>query len=211
MRDQSLRRRSRARISLCRGSAVPTLSQYESADHQSWNKYQHPPLGSMTTTNFSELLRVALRDLREGCRLIADRLPEVAAATSDPATRATFNRLIARSAERSGILAQMLSDPDGEPNLWAGGIMDDACRDVASTAAGRARDVALIGAVRKFLAADIVSLETAMALARHEATKKGEALEAFRQEACEMDHLLRQQLAELTRKSFEGGKVEKAF
>ncbi len=92
----------------------------------------------------------------------------------------------------------MLRDPDGEPNLWGGGIMDDASRDVASTAAGPTRDIALIGAIRKFLAADIVSLETAIALDRHEQEEKGSALQEFRKKAREMDHLLRQQLEKLS-------------
>ena len=157
----------------------------------------------MTTMNYDELLAVALQDLREGRRLIANRLPEVAGATSNFQTRAAFHRLIERTKEQSDILAQMLRDPNGEPNLWAGGIMDDACRDVASTAAGLARDVALIGALRKFLAADIVSLDTAIALDHHEGSGKGEILETFRQDDREIDHLLRQQLEEFTRRSSE--------
>ena len=155
----------------------------------------------MTTTTYDELLDVALEDLRQGRLVIASRLPEVAAATSDTETRAVFHQMVERTKEQSDTLAQMLRDPDGEPNLWAGGIMDDAYRDVASTAAGLARDVALIGALRKFLAADIVSLETAIALVQHEESDGGEVLEAFCQEAREMDHLLRQQLVDLTRRS----------
>ena len=114
----------------------------------------------MTTTNFSQLLRVALDDLREGRRSLACRMQKVAVATNDAVTRETFRTLITRSNEEANILGQMLGDPDGKPNLWANGIMDDALRDVASTAQGRVRDVAVIGAIRKFLAADIVSLET---------------------------------------------------
>ena len=151
----------------------------------------------MTTMNYDELLAVALQDLREGRRLIANRLPEVAGASSNFQTRAAFHRLIERTKEQSDILAQMLRDPNGEPNLWAGGIIDDACRDVASTAAG------LVGALRKFLAADIVSLDTAIALDHHEGSGKGEILETFRQDGREIDHLLRQQLEEFTRRSSE--------
>lgn len=151
----------------------------------------------MTTTNREELLRVALRDLREARRVVADRLPEVASATDSLETRLAFHNLIARSTEEMGVLAEMLREPDGEPNLWASGIMEDACRDVASTAAGPVRDVALIGAIRKFLAADIVSLETAICLARNDDQKKGKALDGFRQRASDLDHLLRDHLSHL--------------
>ncbi|MDG5750310.1 hypothetical protein P8R33_04240 [Qipengyuania sp. XHP0211] len=153
----------------------------------------------MTTTNFGQFLRVALDDLREGRRSLARRLQEVAVATNDVATKETFRNLIARSSEESSILGQMLGEPDGQPNLWANGIMDDALRDIESTAQGRARDVAVIGAIRKFLAADIVSLETAIALDQHEGAAKNQTLNAFRQQAQDMDHLLRERLAELTR------------
>lgn len=151
----------------------------------------------MTTTTQKELLRVALRDLREGRRVVAERLPDVSSATDNLDTRLAFHSLIARSTEEMGVLAEMLREPDGEPNLWAGGIMDDACRDVASTAFGPVRDVALIGAIRKYLAADIVSLETAIALARDD-DQKGEALHAFGRDASDLDHLLRDQLVHLT-------------
>lgn len=151
----------------------------------------------MTTTNHEELLCVALRDLREGRRVVADRLPEVASATGTLDTRLAFHSLIARSTEEMGVLAEMLREPDGEPNLWAGGILDDACRDVASTAAGPVRDVALIGAIRKFLAADIVSLETAIGLAPA-GDQKGEALQAFKRDASDLDHRLRDQMVHLT-------------
>lgn len=157
----------------------------------------------MTTASHEELLRVALRDLREGRRVIADRLPGVASAVDDLDTAQAFHRLVARAAQEMSTLAAMLDEPEGEPNLWAGGIMDDACRDVASTAAGPVRDIALIGALRKLLAGDIVSLETAITLARMTKSPGGqnrqsEALEALLQSASDLDHLLRRQLLRLT-------------
>jgi ferritin-like metal-binding protein YciE len=152
----------------------------------------------METASHEGLLRVALRDLREGREVIAHRLPEVTAATDDPATRQAFERLVANSTREMATLADMLHDPEGEPNLWASGIMDDACRDVESNAAGSVRDVALIGAIRKFLAADIVSLETAICLSRQEGDGNSEALQALCQNASDLDHLLRRQLQRLT-------------
>jgi len=155
----------------------------------------------MATTTMHELLTVALQDLREGRRVVAARLPEIAEATRDEETRAAFRRLTARSTHEMETLAEMVSKPDGEPNLWAAGILDDACRDVASTAAGPVRDVALIGAIRKFLGADIVSLETAIALVQHDDEQVSEGLRDLCERASQADHLLRQQLRQLTRQT----------
>ncbi len=79
--------------------------------------------------------------------------------------------------------------------------MDDASRDVASTAEGPVRDIALIGAIRKFLAADIVSLETAVALAEREDDRQmSDALQTLRQHASDLDHVLRERLVPLTKR-----------
>lgn len=155
----------------------------------------------MATTTQKELLTVALQDLREGRREVAGRLPDVALATSDPKTRSAFDRLSARASGEIGTLAEFLREPAGEPNLWAGGIMDDASRDVASTAEGPVRDIALIGAIRKFLAADIASLETALALAKREDDRQmSDALQTLRQDASDLDHVLRERLVPLTKR-----------
>lgn len=122
----------------------------------------------MTTSRLDELLIVALQDLREARTVVVERMPQIVSATSDRATSSAFEELIARAQSELATFAQILSNPEGEPNLWAGGILDDASRDVASNEAGPVRDVALIGAIRKLLASDIVSLETAMALALNE-------------------------------------------
>jgi len=45
------------------------------------------------------------------------------------------------------------------------GILNDADRDVQTIARGRHLDIALIGGVRKALVAELVSVETAIALA----------------------------------------------
>lgn len=155
----------------------------------------------MVTTTPKELLTVALQDLREGRREVAGRLPDVALATSDSKTRSAFDRLSTRASDEMGTLAGFLREPVGEPNLWAGGIMDDASRDVASTAEGPVRDIALIGAIRKFLAADIVSLETAVALAEREDDRQmSDALQTLRQHASDLDHVLRERLVPLTKR-----------
>lgn len=151
----------------------------------------------MTSKTYKQLLVVALQDLREGRRVICDRLPEIASATDNLEVRLAFHRLIARSTAEMGSFAEMLEEPDGEANLWAGGILDDAGRDVDSTPMGPVRDVALIGAIRKFLAADIVSLETAIALTQHDEKTLGARLRAVQKQASGVDRFLDQQLWKL--------------
>ena len=68
---------------------------------------------------------------------------------------------------------------DGAPeNLWMTGILNDADRDAQSHQRGPLLDTALIGALRKAKAAEIVSIETAMALAASEAPAMMPALTA---------------------------------
>jgi hypothetical protein len=144
-----------------------------------------------------ELLQVALVDLREARRLAHQRLPAVTAATADADTRAAFAALAARSGAEEGALAGLLDEPHGDPNLWAAGILDDADRDAATDAAGAVLDVALVGAVRKLLAADIVSLETAIALARVHAPGQAPPLERMHADALACDAVLRARLSAL--------------
>ncbi|WP_170004984.1 hypothetical protein [Pseudopontixanthobacter vadosimaris] len=152
----------------------------------------------MTATSLDELLVVALKDLREGRVAVMERLPELASATRDAKVRTIFGNLVTRSAEEAVSLAGMLKEPRGERNLWATGILDDACRDVASTAAGPVRDVALIGAIRKFLAADAVSMETAIALSQNGGEERVPALEAMRRAGLAASTALGGQLPRLT-------------
>jgi ferritin-like metal-binding protein YciE len=76
---------------------------------------------------------------------------------------------LARSAaqlERVVTLIGALNAPvEGDANIWLRAILDDAARDIASTAAGPLRDTALVGAFRKGKQAERVSYETALALA----------------------------------------------
>lgn len=155
----------------------------------------------MTTETHDELLIVALQDLREGRCGLRDRLPDVASAVTDRATRSAFDDLVWRANREEEALAAMLADPAGEPNLWAGGILDDACRDKASTAPGPVLDVALIGAVRKLIAADIVSLDTAIELARHCAPGHLGALEQAQSAARDQDRIIFERLLVLARTS----------
>jgi len=116
------------------------------------------------TASAASLLHIACQDLHAGKAMQAERLPALAAAAGE-----LLAGLIRAEAERAGAQAARLADTGldtaGPANLWMAGILDDAARDAESHQAGRLRDVALIGAVRKAKAAEIVSGETAIALA----------------------------------------------
>lgn len=118
------------------------------------------------TDTAPDLLLVAIQDLHHGAEMFAKALPKLATSVQDQAL-ATF---LAEAAEQSEVQAARLAatglDTDRPPNVWMKGIIRDARRDSRSVEKGRLLDVALIGAVRKGLAAEIVSYETANALAR---------------------------------------------
>ena len=145
------------------------------------------------------LLHVALQDLHGGKIMQSERLPAIASRCGDEA----LIDLIRAEASRADAQAKRLVDAgaqtDGDPNIWMAGIIDDAGRDTRTTQPGRLLDIAIVGAVRKAKAAEIVSSETAMALARG----AGEldllaAVSANRAEEIETDRLLKVRLSALT-------------
>jgi hypothetical protein len=78
------------------------------------------------------------------------------------------------------------------------GVMDDAERDTRTIASGPLLDTALIGAIRKGLAADEVSLETGVAVARSLGKERdGELLEQMRERSAQSDGRLRQLLHQI--------------
>lgn len=117
-----------------------------------------------TISSAAALLHAAVQDLHVGKRDAAARLPAVAAQSHDPALRTLLEAEAARAAAQAGRLEACGLDPSGPRNLWMHGILDDAERDARSTEPGRLLDIALIGAIRKAMAAQIVSSETALAL-----------------------------------------------
>lgn len=146
----------------------------------------------------ASLLHAAAQDLHDGKRQAADRLPGIADAASDAALVALLRSEAARADAQAGRLRAAGLDPDGPANLWIRGILDDAERDARSTEPGRLLDIALIGAIRKAKAAEIVSSDTAVALARASADERLlAALEANRDEEVATDHALRGRLATL--------------
>ena len=116
------------------------------------------------TSSAASLLHAAMQDLHAAKRLQVERFPGIAEAAGE-----RLAALIAREIALAGEQAQRIEaagvDTAGPKNLWMAGVLDDAERDARSHQAGRLRDIALIGAVRKGKAAEIVSDETALALA----------------------------------------------
>lgn len=151
------------------------------------------------TSSKAALLHVAAQDLHAGKLLLRDRLPSLARAASD----ADLARLIEAETARAGAQAERLAtaagDMTGPENLWMAGILDDADRDARSEQRGAVLDIALIGAIRKVKAAEIVSSETAIALARHvDHADILNAVLANRDEEVAADRALRDRLDALT-------------
>lgn len=152
----------------------------------------------MTTSSRAALLHICLQDLRAGKEALAERLPGISAAATDGHLRALLDREV-EQADEQGRRLDALGDAGGGPeNLWMTGILDDAERDARSHQPGVLLDIALIGAIRKAKAAEIVSTETALALAATEAPEMLSGLEANREADIAMDHRLRARLAALT-------------
>jgi ferritin-like metal-binding protein YciE len=146
------------------------------------------------------LLHTAVQDLHAGKVDATKRLPRLA----EHATDRDLAELIGREAGRAGEQARRLTgtgaDVGGSRNLWMAGILDDAERDTRATQPGRLLDIALVGAIRKAKAAEIVSSETAMALAEalSDATIAA-AVSANRAEEIATDRALKDVLVRLAR------------
>lgn len=120
------------------------------------------------TASRAALLHIALQDLRAGKQLLIERLMPLSDAAADPALCEVIERDRANARRHAARLDDMADLAEPPPNLWMSGILDDADRDAESHERGAILDTALIGALRKAKAAEIVSIETAMALAGSE-------------------------------------------
>ncbi|PAX07817.1 DUF892 family protein [Sphingomonas lenta] len=150
------------------------------------------------TSSRAALLHVAIQDLHAGKAAQVERLPALAEAARDPALKALLAAEVERVREQAARLAEAGGDMGGPANLWMGGILDDAERDARTHQPGPLLDVALVGAVRKAKAAEIVSSETAVALARAEGLGAiGAAVAANRAEEVESDRALKERLGVL--------------
>ena len=148
----------------------------------------------------ASLLHAAVQDLHAGKRDAVDRLPAVADQVTEPALAKLLHAEAGRAATQVERLAATGLNTSGPKNLWMAGILDDANRDGRSTEPGRLLDIALVGAIRKAKAAEIVSSETAIALAS-ELGDEGlaAAVRANRDEEIATDRALKERLAALTR------------
>lgn len=152
----------------------------------------------MTTASAAALLHVALEDLHAGKRAQAERLPAIAAKGSDPRLR----DILGSEARRAGAQAERIEHagvvPGSQKNLWMAGILDDAERDTGQIQPGWLLDIAMIGAIRKAKAAEIVSSETAIALAVETGvTDLGAVVRANRDDEIATDRALKALLVEL--------------
>lgn len=146
----------------------------------------------------ASLLHTALQDLHAGKEDAAARLPKLADAAGDAGLAELLRAEAGRAGEQARRLAGSGGDMSGTRNLWMAGILDDAERDTRQTEPGPLLDIALIGAVRKAKAAEIVSSETAIALAGAvDEAEIGAAVATNKVEEIEADRALKALLEEL--------------
>lgn len=116
----------------------------------------------------AELLTDCLHDLADGERQLGETLGAIAGHVSDGELRDALKDIADQADSLAGDLDSAAAAVDApEPdaaNIWMRGILDDAQRDTEMIEPGMLLDLALIGAVRKALAAAFVSYETAVAV-----------------------------------------------
>lgn len=143
------------------------------------------------TDDAESLLAAALQDMLAGERLLAEHLPAIAAHARADSLSEALAREVERARRQAAALAEDRRAEGGPPNLWMQGIVDDATRDTETIDAGPLLDAALVGAVRKALAAKHVSYETAVALAeRLDEPALAARLRRCRDEEAASDHRL---------------------
>ena len=153
---------------------------------------------STGTSDLSALLSTCLEDLYAGRCLAAEALPPIGASVGKRLSDAVY--AIAQAyRDQSRDIGSLEDIVDPADNLWMAGIMRDARRDTETIKAGALRDIAIIGAVRKALVADEVSLETAVAIAqRLERHRVHDALKAMQSYARTTDDQFRDLLYAMT-------------
>lgn len=115
-----------------------------------------------------QLLIDALQDLHDAERALVERLDGIADAVEDDGVAANFREISAAASgrvETVAALANQLGDSaNGADNIWMRSVLDDAERDIETVTAGRLRDIALVGALRKGVQSARVSYETVVML-----------------------------------------------
>ena len=142
------------------------------------------------------LLQSCIQDLHAARQVAIERLTCIAGEAGDELAGQLRDLRQAFRDEAERMEATDIS-LEGPENLWMAGIMEDAERDTRSVERGPLLDIALIGAVRKGVAADAVSIETAVAVARSlDRGDLAEQLQVMRERAKASDEALRALLQE---------------
>ncbi len=118
------------------------------------------------TASYDQLLTVSIQDLYTAEVLLRDTLPGVTEHANGPALTRHVDRIREDTEQAIEALAATGRHKGGDENLWMSGICKDMRRDTRSIEPGVLLDAAMIGAVRKAKAAQIVSYDTAIAVAR---------------------------------------------
>ncbi|MGN6375431.1 MAG: DUF892 family protein [Sphingomonas sp.] len=151
------------------------------------------------TTTDDALLTLCVQDLHAGCRAVEQRLPHLVEHATATALLDVLAGLVGNAGTRAARLEASGCASGGPENIWMKGIMDDAERDTGSIAGGRLLDVAMVGAVRKAIAAELVSIDTALAMARRlDRPATHEALQVNHADLAAADETLVAVLAQLT-------------
>ncbi len=143
------------------------------------------------TDTFPDLLQLCLWDLRAGCEALGERLPAIMRQASDPRLRTALEACVAGARTRAARLRETGDKEQGPDNLWMAGILEDGERDTRSIQSGVLLDLAIVGALRKALFAELASLATARAIAASlSETEVARAVEANEGELREQDAAL---------------------
>lgn len=149
------------------------------------------------TKTKTELLQACIQDLHAARQVAVERMPCVIGEAGQDLA-ALLDALRTTYAEQAQQFEGTDISLEGPKNLWMAGVMDDAERDTRSIVPGVLLDTALIGALRKGVAADSVSLETAIAVARSlEREEIARLTERMREHSGDHDGRLRALLQEI--------------
>ncbi|MBB3764714.1 DUF892 family protein [Sphingomicrobium lutaoense] len=154
------------------------------------------------------LLMMALQDLCDGERQMAERLPEVRGWLASEIMQSIVEEDARRSAEQRDAFAHFIEQVDasrGEANnIWVNAILEDARNDAETIVRGPLRDVALAGALRKAKQSQRVSYQTAIALARNlEKMAMAERMVQMAQDAEETDEKLARAMERMAKRAME--------
>ena len=117
------------------------------------------------TASYDDLLTVCIQDLHAAETILRDTLSTIVKHANAPKLVTLLEQAKEQAEEARVNLAATGRHSGGARNLWMAGISDDSRRDTRSIEQGPLLDAAIIGAIRKAKAAQIVSYDTAIAVA----------------------------------------------